>query len=34
MTQTMYAAVALPLATTTMNAQQSISLDFNVKTTN
>lgn len=34
MTRTIYAAVALLLATTTMNAQQSINLDLNVKSTN
>lgn len=34
MIRTLHAAVALLLATTTMNAQQSISLNLNVKTTN
>ena len=34
MIRTMHAAVALLLATTTMNAQQSINLDLNVKSTN
>ena len=34
MIRTLYAAVALLLATTTMNAQQSINLDLNVKSTN
>lgn len=34
MTRTIHAAVALFLATTTMNAQQSINLDLNVKSTN
>lgn len=34
MIQTFKAAVAQLFATTTMNAQQSISLDINVKSTN